>query len=81
MKKVKLKVKISRCIDCTGENCPMPLIKTRKAIMEVKEGEIIEVIGTHPQSFKEIPMALEAMGKEIIELKKEGQNWCIIFKV
>jgi len=37
MKKVKLKVKISRCIDCTGENCPMPLIKTRKAIMEAKK--------------------------------------------
>ena len=46
-----------------------------------KKREIIEVIGTHPQSFKEIPMTLEAMGKEIIELKKEGQNWCIIFKV
>lgn len=74
--------KVSKVIDCTGENCPMPLVKTREAIMKSKEGEIIKVIGTHPQSFKEIPMALGAMNIEIIDADKENdEKWHITFKV
>jgi len=76
-----LKVKISKIIDCIGENCPIPLVKTREAIMNSKRGEVIKVIGTHPQSFEEIPMALEALGIDIIEKTKEDDKWHIIFKL
>lgn len=73
---------ISKVIDCIGENCPMPLVKTREAIMRGKKGELIKVIGTHPQSFKEIPMALGSMGIEIIEADKEDEEkWYIVFRV
>jgi len=68
-------------VDCTNENCPMPLVKTRKAIMNANEGDIIKVIGTHPQSFDEIPMALKALGKNIIDKQKQENSWYIIFKV
>ncbi len=76
-----MKVKISKIIDCIGENCPIPLVKTREAIMNSKRGEVIKVIGTHPQSFEEIPMALEALGIDIIEKTKEDDKWHIIFKL
>lgn len=36
----------------------MPLVKTREAIMKFGKEGVIKVIGTHPESFKEIPMAL-----------------------
>jgi TusA-related sulfurtransferase len=73
--------KITKLVDCMNENCPMPLVKTREAIMNSKKGDVIKVIGTHYQSFQEIPMALEAMGIEIIEKKLEEKNWVIIFKI
>lgn len=37
-------------VDCTGETCPIPLVETRKALRKAKEGDIVEVIGTHPSS-------------------------------
>ena len=40
-------------VNCVGETCPIPLVETRKAIRKAKEGDIIEVIGTHPSSKKE----------------------------
>ena len=68
-------------VDCISDNCPMPLVKTREAIMHAQKGDIIRVKGTHPQSFDEIPMALDSMGKEILEKTQDGDLWTITFVV
>jgi tRNA 2-thiouridine synthesizing protein A len=64
-------------VDCTGETCPVPLVETRKALRKAKEGDIVEVIGTHPASKKEIPMAVKALGLELIDIQEEGGMWKI----
>jgi tRNA 2-thiouridine synthesizing protein A len=64
-------------VDCTGETCPIPLVETRKALRKAKEGDIVEVIGTHPASKKEIPMAVKALGLELIDVQEEGGMWKI----
>ncbi len=64
-------------VDCTGETCPIPLVETRKALRRAKEGDIVEVIGTHPASKKEIPMAVKALGLELIDVQEEGGMWKI----
>ena len=48
-------------VDVRGETCPIPLVEMRKALRKAAEGDIIEIIGTHPASLKEIPMAAEAL--------------------
>jgi TusA-related sulfurtransferase len=64
-------------VDCTGETCPVPLVETRKALRKAKEGDIVEVIGTHPASKKEIPMAVKALGLELIDVQEEDGVWKI----
>ena len=64
-------------VDCRGEICPIPLVETRKALRKAKEGDIVEVIGTHPASRKEIPMAVKALGLELIGVQEEGGVWKI----
>ena len=77
-----MEIKVSKVVDCVGENCPMPLVKTREVIMKGKKGDMIKVIGTHPQSFEEIPMALEVLDIKILEKSKENNGkWYIIFKI
>ena len=56
-------------VECIGETCPVPLVETRKALRKAKEGDIVEVVGTHPSSKKEIPMAVKAMGLELLEVE------------
>jgi tRNA 2-thiouridine synthesizing protein A len=68
-------------VDCTGETCPVPLVETRKALRKAKEGDIVEVTGTHPSSKKEIPLAVKALGLELLEVKdEEGGAWKIRIK-
>jgi tRNA 2-thiouridine synthesizing protein A len=64
-------------VDCTGETCPVPLVETRKALRKAKEGDVVEVIGTHPSSKKEIPMAVKALGLELIAVEEKDGVWKI----
>jgi tRNA 2-thiouridine synthesizing protein A len=64
-------------IDVTGETCPVPLVEVRKALRKASPGEIVEVVGTHPASKKEIPMAVEALGSELVDVKEEDGVWRI----
>ena len=64
-------------VDCKGQTCPVPLVEMRKALRKAAPGDVIEVVGTHPASKKEIPMAAEASGDEVIEVKEQGSVWTI----
>ena len=64
-------------IDCKGETCPVPLVETRKALRKAKPGDIVEVAGTHPTSKKEIPMAVKALGLELLDVKEKDGVWRI----
>ncbi len=67
-------------VDCINETCPVPLVKTRKALRNASPGDIVEVVGTHPSSKKEIPMAARAMGLEVIGVEEEDGVWKIRIK-
>jgi len=64
-------------VDCRGETCPVPLIETRKALRKASEGDIVEIIGTHPSSKKEIPMAVEALGLKLLKVSGNDGLWKI----
>jgi len=64
-------------VDCIGETCPIPLVETRKALRKAEEGDIVEVIGTHPSSKKEIPMAVRALGLELMDIQEKDGVWKI----
>ena len=68
-------------IDVRGETCPIPLVETRKALRKASRGDVIEVIGTHSSSKKEIPMAVEALGLKVLDIKENGDTWTIRIKI
>jgi tRNA 2-thiouridine synthesizing protein A len=65
------------CVNCIKQNCPIPLIETRKAVNAAKKGDIIEITGTHPASKKEIPMAVEAMKLKLLSVEEKDGVWKI----
>ncbi|AKB27440.1 hypothetical protein MSSAC_0749 [Methanosarcina siciliae C2J] len=64
-------------IDVRGQTCPVPLVECRKALKKASPGDLVIVKGTHPASKKEIPMACESMGLEVLDIedKEEGKEW------
>lgn len=64
-------------LDVRGETCPVPLVEVRKALRKAAAGDVLEVVGTHPSSKKEIPMAVKALGLELLSVEEEGDTWTI----
>jgi TusA-related sulfurtransferase len=64
-------------IDVRGETCPVPLVETRKALRRAVPGDVLEIVGTHPASKKEIPMAAEALQVELLSVEGSDTDWII----
>ena len=67
-------------VDVRGETCPVPLVEMRKALRKVEAGDTIEIVGTHPASKKEIPMAADALEVKIISDEQIGNEWKIVLQ-
>jgi len=55
----------------------VPLVEVRKALRQATPGDIVEVVGTHPSSKKEIPLAIKALKLELLSVEEEGGTWKI----
>ncbi|HIE33040.1 MAG TPA: sulfurtransferase TusA family protein [Thermodesulfobacteriaceae bacterium] len=65
-------IKADMTIDCKGLSCPMPLLKTKKAIQKLQSGQILEVLGTDPGSRNDIPGWCERAGHEFLGVKEDA---------
>jgi len=65
---------IAETLDVTGASCPMPVVKTKSAIDELAEGEILEVLATDPGSVSDIDgWAAGTPGVELLD-QDEGAD-------
>jgi len=67
-------------VDCRGETCPVPLVEVRKALRKASQGDLVEVLGTHPASKEEIPMAAKALGLEVVSVEGTDNDWKICIR-
>jgi tRNA 2-thiouridine synthesizing protein A len=63
----------SHKLDCSGLVCPMPVAKTKRQLLEMKSGEILEVIGDYGEAGENIKRYLDKREDKIIEYKKDGE--------
>ena len=67
-------------IDCKGMNCPMPVLKTKKAIETMNSGEILKVEATDKGSKSDIAAFARRTGNELLETKEEGGTFIFFLK-
>ncbi|MBI5641655.1 MAG: sulfurtransferase TusA family protein [Nitrospirae bacterium] len=65
-------IKADVVLDTKGMNCPMPVLKTKKAIDSLQAGQILEVISTDAGSKSDIPALLKRLGHELVETREDG---------
>jgi TusA-related sulfurtransferase len=64
-------------VDVRGQTCPVPLVETRKALRKAQPGDIVQVVGSHRASKKEIPMAVEALKLTLLSVEGSDADWRI----
>jgi len=65
-------IKPDMTLDAKGLSCPMPLLKTKKAIDKIGSGQVLEVLGTDPASKNDFPGWCERAGHIYLGTKEEA---------
>ena len=61
-------------LDASGLNCPMPLLKAKKALNELAAGALLRVIATDPGSVRDFEVFSRQSGHALLESKQsEGR--------
>lgn len=58
------KIKADVTLDARGLSCPMPVLKTAKAMKSMEPGQILEVLGTDPGTKNDMPKLAKKGGNE-----------------
>jgi tRNA 2-thiouridine synthesizing protein A len=68
-------------LDASGLNCPLPVLRTKKALTGLQSGQVLHVIATDPGSFKDIPVFAKQTGNALLHLEElEGKYHYFIKK-
>jgi TusA-related sulfurtransferase len=62
-------------IDTRGLNCPLPILKAKKALSEMQTGEILKVVATDPSSTRDFQAFARQTGNELLEQSKNDAEY------
>ncbi|WP_027964399.1 sulfurtransferase TusA family protein [Halalkalibacillus halophilus] len=65
-------MEITKTLDAKGLACPMPIVRTKKAIEEVNSGEILEVQATDAGAKSDLTAWTKSSGHELVDSKEEN---------
>ena len=54
-------------LDARGLSCPLPILKTKKALGELASGEVLKVVSTDPGSMRDFQAFARQTGNELVE--------------
>ncbi len=67
-------------LDAKGLNCPLPILKARKALKEVPDGGTLEIIATDPGSVADFQAFCRQTGNELLESSEDGDIYRFLIK-
>jgi tRNA 2-thiouridine synthesizing protein A len=71
---------IAHKLDARGMNCPLPVLRTRKAINQINSGECVEVIATDPGSVKDMESFCTQTGNRLVSSNETDNNYIFIIE-
>jgi tRNA 2-thiouridine synthesizing protein A len=67
-------------LDATGLNCPLPILRAKKALGGMDAGQVLHIIATDPGSVKDFEAFAKQTGNELMESKEEGGKFLFLIK-
>lgn len=58
-------------VDASGLNCPLPLLRLKKALMEMASGDVVKVIATDPAAHLDLGVYTDQAGHQMIEFVRQ----------
>ena len=77
----RLRVAVTnQILDVKGLNCPLPILRARKALKDLAVGATLEVLATDPGAVKDFEAFCRTTGNELVESKLDGKVYSFIIR-
>jgi tRNA 2-thiouridine synthesizing protein A len=62
-------------LDTRGLNCPLPILKAKKALADMVSGEVLKVLATDPGSMRDFQAFARQTGNELVEQQSSNDEF------
>lgn len=73
-------MKIDKEIDTRGLNCPLPILKAKKALTDMASGQLLKVVSTDGGSTRDFQAFAKQTGNELVEQTTEGDDFIHVLR-
>ena len=73
-------MEVTRELDTRGLNCPLPILKAKKALAEMASGELLRVISTDPGSVRDFQAFARQTGNELVEQTSSERDYSHVLR-
>lgn len=67
-------------LDARGLNCPMPILRAKKAIGELSAGQVLKIVATDPGAVKDFQAFAKQTGNELLSSAEAGGEFTFFMK-
>ena len=67
-------------LDTRGLNCPLPILKAKKALADMLSGEVLKVVATDPGSMRDFQAFARQTGNDLVEQQTVGSEYIHILR-
>lgn len=67
-------------LDAKGLNCPLPILRAKKALKTLPTGGTLEIQATDPGAVKDFEAFCRSTGNELLESKQDGSTYIFLIK-
>jgi tRNA 2-thiouridine synthesizing protein A len=67
-------------LDVKGLNCPLPIIRAKKALKDMRTGSTLQVLATDPGAVKDFEAFCRTTGNELVDSRVEGKVYQFLIR-
>ncbi|MEJ2106427.1 MAG: sulfurtransferase TusA family protein [Acidiferrobacteraceae bacterium] len=67
-------------LDARGLNCPLPILRAKKALNDLGGGQTLRIVATDPGSVKDFQAFAKQTGNELLESSETGGEFVFLIK-
>ncbi len=73
-------MQIDKELDARGLNCPLPILKAKKALADMQSGQILRVVATDEGSIRDFQAFAKQTGNELLEQQTVGDDFIHVMR-
>ncbi|HYD58078.1 MAG TPA: sulfurtransferase TusA family protein [Burkholderiales bacterium] len=67
-------------LDARGLNCPLPILRTKKALTDMQSGQVLKIVATDPGSLKDFQAFSRQTGNELLSHAEANREFVFFMK-